>query len=167
MLNRRLFALKETIRSRACKIERLQSRRRNHGSPYLITCSSQAHLATHDPNGSIIFLPGGLIDPVAFANKNLIKEQEELEGWLDVLEEALEMSLAAADPDRVNVFHFTVHPVEFVGDPHVPYEMFADFLDDVVDPLVATGHIQWATFSQMADAFEEWENEHPGVDPRS
>ena len=117
--------------------------------------------ATHDPNGSIIFLPGDLIDPVAFANKNLIKEQEGLEGWLDVLEEALEMSLAAADPDRVNVFHFTVHPAEFVGDPSDPYEMLADFLDDVIDPLVASGRVQWATFSQMADAFEEWEAAHP------
>ena len=123
--------------------------------------------ATHDPDGSIIFLPGGIIDPVAFANKNLIKEEEGLEGWLDVLEEALEMSLAAADRDRVNVFHFTVHPGEFVGDPHAPYELLADFLDDVVDPLVASGRIQWATFAQMAHAFESWETDHPDIDPRS
>jgi len=123
--------------------------------------------ATHDPDGSIIFLPGGIVDPVAFANKNLIKEREGLEGWLDVLEDALMTSLAAARSDRVNVFHFTIHPAEFVDDPQAPYEMFADFLDDVVDPLVAAGRIQWATFSQMADAFEEWEVNHPGVDPRS
>ena len=58
-------------------------------------------------------------------------------------------------------------PGQFVDDPQAPYEMFADFLDDVVDPLVAAGRIQWATFSQMADAFEEWEADHPGVDPRS
>ena len=126
-----------------------------------------AAFATHDPDGSIVFLPGGIIDPVAFANKNLIKEQEGLEGWLDVLEDALLASLAAVRPDRVNVFHFTVHPGEFVGDPHAPYELLADFLDDVVDPLVAASQIQWATFSQMADAFEEWEADHPGVDPRS
>jgi len=123
--------------------------------------------ATHNPNGSIIFLPGGIVDPVAFANKNLIREREGLEGWLDVLEDALMMSLEAVRSDRVNVFHFTVHPGEFVGDPHAPYELLADFLDDVVDPLVAAGRIQWATFSQMADAFETWEAEHPGVDPRS
>lgn len=123
--------------------------------------------ATHDPDGSIIFLPGGIVDPVAFANKNLIKEREGLEGWLDVLEDALMTSLAAAQSDRVNVFHFTVHPAEFVDDPQAPYELLADFLDDVVDPLVAAGRLQWATFSQMADAFEEWEADHPGVDPRS
>lgn len=124
-------------------------------------------LATHDPDGAIIFLPGGIIDPVAFANKNLIKATEGLEGWLDVLEEALLSSLDAARPDRVNVFHFTVHPAEFVGDPNDPYEMFADFLDDVVDPLVAAGRVQWATFTQMAEAFGEWETDYPGVDPRS
>ena len=45
--------------------------------------------------------------------------------------------------------------------------MLADFLDDVIDPLVASGRVQWATFTQMADAFEAWEADHPGVDPRS
>jgi len=123
--------------------------------------------ATHDSEGSVIFLPGGIVDPVAFANKNLIRVTDGLEGWLDVLEEALLASLEAARTDRVNVFHFTMHPGEFVGDPNAPYEMFADFLDDVVDPLVAAGRIQWATFSQMADAFEAWEVTHPEVDPRS
>jgi len=125
-----------------------------------------ALFATHDPNGDVIFLPGGIVDPIAFANKKLIKEQEGLEGWLDVLEDALMTSLEAVRSDRVNVFHFTIHPAEFVGDPHAPYELFADFLDDVVDPLVAAGRIQWATFSQMADAFETWEADNPGVAPR-
>ncbi len=123
--------------------------------------------ATHDPDGPIVFLPGGIVDPVAFANKKLIKDRDGLEGWLDVLEEALLMSLAAVRSDRVNVFHFTVHPGEFVDDPQAPFEMFADFLDDVVDPLVAADRVQWATFSQMADVFEKWEADHPGVDPRS
>jgi hypothetical protein len=123
--------------------------------------------STHDPAGAVVFLPGGLIDPVAFANKNLIRSREGLEGWLAVLEDALMTSLDAARSDRINTFHFTVHPGEFVGDPAAPYELLADFLDDVVDPLVAAGRIQWATFSQMADAFASWETAHPGIDPRS
>lgn len=126
-----------------------------------------AAFATHDPEGPVIFLPGGFVDPVAFANKNLIKQEEGLEGWLDVLEEALLSSLDAVRSDRVNVFHFTAHPAEFVGDPNDPYAMLADFLDDVIDPLVASGKLQWATFSHMADAFEAWEADHPEVDPRS
>ena len=126
-----------------------------------------AAFAAHDPDGDIIFLPGGIVDPVAFADKNLIRQTEGLEGWLDVLEEALISSLEAVRSDRVNVFHFTVHPGEFVGDPNDPYAMLSDFLDDVIDPLVASGRVQWATFSQMADAFEEWEADYPGDDPRS
>jgi len=123
--------------------------------------------AAHDPNGNIIFLPGGRIDPVAFAHKNEIRASDGLEGWLQVLEDALLASLAAARADRVNVFHFTVHPGEFVGNPERPYELLRDFLDDVVDPLVAKGRIQWATFSEMGAAFEAWESDHPFVDPRS
>jgi hypothetical protein len=73
----------------------------------------------------------------------------------------LEASLAALRPDRVNVYHFTVHPGEF--DP----ALVDRFLTDVVDPLVAQGRVRWATFSEMTDAFIEWEREHPGVDPRS
>ena len=76
-----------------------------------------AAFATHDPDGSIIFLSGGIIDLIAFANKQTIKQQEGLEGWLDVLKEALLSSLEAVRSDRVNVFYFTVHPDEFVDDP--------------------------------------------------
>ena len=123
--------------------------------------------ATHDPSGRVIFLPGGEIDPVEFAHKNTIRETEGLEGWLDVLEDALRVSLASARSDRVNVVHFTVHPGEFVGDPDHPYALLHDFLDDVVDPLVETGRIRWATFSEMGEAFEAWEAAHPQVDPRS
>lgn len=122
---------------------------------------------THDPDGDIIFLPGGRIDPVAFAHKNEIRAMDGLEGWLDVLESALLASVNAACLDRVNVFHFTVHPGEFVGDPAHPYELLRDFLDDVVDPLVAEGRVQWATFSEMGEAFEAWESEHPSFNPRS
>ncbi len=122
---------------------------------------------THDPDGDIIFLPSGRIDPVAFAHKNEIRASDGLEGWLQVLEDALLASLAAVRSDRVNVFHFTVHPGEFVGDPAQPYELLRDFLDDVVDPLVAEGRIQWATFSEMGEAFEAWESDHPFADPRS
>jgi hypothetical protein len=126
-----------------------------------------AAFASHDPDGAIIFLPGGIVDPEAFANKTEIKQEEGLEGWLDVLEEALISSLDAARSDRVNVFHFTVHPAEFVGHPNEPYTMLSDFLDDVIDPLVASGRIQWATFSQMAATFEAWEDDYPDTDPRS
>ncbi len=123
--------------------------------------------ATHDPNGKIIFLPEGAYDPEKFARKREIIAQGGDQAWFEVLREALERSLASARADRVNVFHFTVHPGEFRGDFARPFGVIEDFLTNVVDPLVKAGKIHWATFSQMADEFIAWEKANPGVDPRS
>jgi acetyl esterase/lipase len=123
--------------------------------------------ATHDPNGKIIFLPEGTYDPEKFKNKNAIIARGGDQAWFEVIREALERSLESAKADRVNVFHFTVHPGEFRGDSTRPFGVIEDFLTNVVDPLVKAGKIRWATFSQMADEFIAWEKAHPGVDPRS
>ena len=125
-----------------------------------------SRFARHDPEAAIVFLPEGAFDTRSFANKRQIKAEGGLEAWLDVLEEALLASLEDVHPDRVNVFHFTAHPGEFVGNPARPYEELGRFLTEVVDPLVAAGRIEWATFSEMADAFAAWEETHPGVDLR-
>ncbi len=125
-----------------------------------------AAIAAHDPQGSVVFLPGGQIDPVAFGRKRTITAEGGLTAWLGVLEEAVLASLTASRVDRINACHITVHPGEFVGDPEDPYGEFGGFLETVIDPLVAEGRIAWATFSQMAVAFETWEEEHPGVSPR-
>ncbi|HXF04639.1 MAG TPA: alpha/beta hydrolase fold domain-containing protein [Blastocatellia bacterium] len=123
--------------------------------------------ATHNPNGKIVFLPEGMYDPEEFARKREIIAQGGDQAWFEVLREALESSLASARADRVNVFHFTVHPGEFRGDSNRPFGAIEDFLTRVVDPLVEQGRVRWATFSQMTDEFIEWEETHPGVDPRS
>jgi acetyl esterase/lipase len=123
--------------------------------------------ATHDPNGQVIFLPEGAYDPEKFKNKNAIIARGGDQAWFEVIREALERSLESAKADRVNVFHFTVHPGEFRGDPTRPFGVIEDFLTNVVDPLVKAGKVRWATFSQMADEFIAWEKAHPGVDPRS
>jgi len=123
--------------------------------------------ATHDPNGKIIFLPEGAYDPEKFKNNNAIIARGGDQAWFEVIREALERSLESAKADRVNVFHFTVHPGEFRGNPTRPFGVIEDFLTNVVNPLVKAGEVRWATFSQMADEFIAWEKAHPGVDPRS
>jgi len=120
----------------------------------------------HDPSGPVVFLPPGEIDPLAFSHKRQITAQEGDEGWFEVIEESLLASVEAACPDRVNAYHFTLHPGEFVGDPRDPLAIIDRFLTEVVDPLVAAGRVQWATFSQIADAFAAWEETHPTVSPR-
>ncbi|MEJ5310608.1 MAG: alpha/beta fold hydrolase [Anaerolineae bacterium] len=123
--------------------------------------------ARHDPNGAIIFLPEGLYDRPNFASMRGAPATGSDEAYFEYLASQLYASLEAAQPDRVNVFHFTVHPAEFRGDPQDPFGVIEDFLTQVVDPLVASGQVQWATFSQMADAYIAWEAAHPGEAPRT
>ncbi len=112
---------------------------------------------THDPNGPVIFLPEGQYDQENFASMRRSQESGGDQAYFDYLAESLYASLEAAQPGMVNVFHFTVHPGEFRGDPARPFEVIDKFLTEVVDPLVAEGRVQWATYSQMADLYIQWE----------
>ncbi len=116
---------------------------------------------THDPHGPVIFLPEGQYDKEDFAASRRSEETGGDQAYFDYLAESLYASLEAAEPGMVNVFHFTVHPSEFRGNPQHPFQVIDRFLTDVVDPLVAEGRLQWATFSQMADAYAAWEAGRP------
>jgi len=120
--------------------------------------------ATHDPNGKVIFLPEGNYSREDFASSRRAAGGDA--AYFEYLKTELLRSLEVARADKVNVFHFTVHPGEFRGDPARPFGVIEDFLTNVVDPLIKAGKIRWATFSQMADEFIAWEKAHPGVDPR-
>lgn len=120
----------------------------------------------HDPDGAVIFLPEGQYDQSNFASMRRSEEAGGDAAYFEYLKTQLYASLAAAQPGKVNVFHFTVHPGEFRGSPQAPFAVIEQFLTEVVDPLVASGQVQWATFSEMADAFAAWEAAHPGVPPR-
>lgn len=106
-----------------------------------------------DPNGAIIFLPEGQYDESNFAAMRRSDNAGGDEAYFEYLKQSLYASLKAAQPGKVNVFHFTVHPGEFRGDPQHPFDVIEKFLAEVVDPLVASGDLQWATFSEMADAY--------------
>lgn len=125
-----------------------------------------SRISNNDPMGKVIFLPEGQFDREDIMS---IKQSEVAggdEAYFAYLEQSLLNSLATASADKVNVFHFTLHPAEFRGDPAAPFADLDNFLTNVIDPLVASGQVQWATFSQMADAYKSWEMENPGVDPR-
>ncbi|NOY98869.1 MAG: hypothetical protein GXP40_06670 [Chloroflexi bacterium] len=122
--------------------------------------------ATPDPNGPVIFLPEGAYAKSNFAAMRRSEDMGGDQAYFDFLKESLYASLEAAEPGKVNVFHFTVHPGEFRGDPEHPFEVIERFLSEVVDPLVQSGQVKWATFSQMADAYGQWEAANPGSDPR-
>jgi len=125
-----------------------------------------ANFTQHDPDGLVVFLPEGQYDKSDFASMRRSEDVGGDEAYFEFLKDSLYSSLEAAEAGKVNVFHFTVHPGEFHGDPQNPFEVIETFLTEVVDPLVASGQVQWATFSEMADAYAAWEQANPGVDPR-
>ncbi|MBS7622934.1 hypothetical protein KEJ39_04565 [Candidatus Bathyarchaeota archaeon] len=114
----------------------------------------------NDPGGRIVYLPDGAYDPEMLAAKREIILENSVEVYLQFLEDSLKHSLEAAQPEKLNVFHITVHLGEFRGNPSKPYSIIDDFLTVNVDPLVSAGKIRWATFSQMADAYSQWERDH-------
>ena len=125
-----------------------------------------SQFAAHDPEGRVIFLPEGLFDRNNFASMRRSAETGGDEAYFEYLQKSLLASVSAAESGQVNVFHFTLHPGEFHGNPDHPYAVIDQFLKEVVDPLVAEGKVQWATFSEMADAYMAWELNHPGQDMR-
>ena len=128
--------------------------------------SNVSTFARHDSNGKIVFLPEGSYARNDFAAMRRSENTGGDEAYFQFLKQSFLQSLAAANADKVNVFHFTVHPGEFRGDPKQPFAVIDRFLTEVVDPLVKAGKVQWATFSQMADAFKTWETTHAGIEPR-
>ncbi|MBN2547681.1 MAG: hypothetical protein JXB15_00875 [Anaerolineales bacterium] len=125
-----------------------------------------SQITRHDPQGEIVFLPEGQFSRNDFASMRRAEGTGGDQAYFEFLAQSLRDSLAAAQVDKVNVFHFTVHPTEFRGDPEHPFEVIDRFLAEVVDPLVASGQVRWATFSEMAEAYQAWEQANPGVDPR-
>lgn len=109
--------------------------------------------AQNDPNGVIVFLPEGQFDKTDFASMRRSDNAGGDAAYFEYLKQSLYASLSAAQAGKVNVFHFTVHPGEFRGDPQHPFDVIEKFLTEVVDPLVASGQVKWATFSEMADAY--------------
>jgi len=129
-----------------------------------------SRFAAHDPAGPVIFLPEGDYSRTDFGSMRRSEAAGDDEAYFEFLKQSLLASVARAqaDPSRVHVFHFTIHPGEFRGsDPGHQFAVIEDFLAQVVDPLVKSGQVRWSTFSQMADAFQAWESANPGVAPRS
>jgi len=74
-----------------------------------------AGFAAHGPDGKIICLPNGVFERV---DHSAMRRSADTGGdypYFDALTRGLELSLKAARPDRVNVFHITVHAGEFRG----------------------------------------------------
>lgn len=120
--------------------------------------------ARNDPGGKIVYLPDGKFRRLDY--DSIRRTQVGDNAFFQYLTGELQNSLSHARAGRVNVFHITIRPGEFVGARSQPYTLLDQWLTTVVDPLVKAGRVQWATFSQMADAYKSWEKANPSTDPR-
>jgi hypothetical protein len=113
----------------------------------------------HDPQGPIIYIPSGVY-PTHCAKLEALPRPYGYEAF-DYVTRALKASLQVATPDRVNTFYFTFHPGDFLrpDNDEADYLVWEAWLTEIIDPLMATGKLKWATIEEMAQAFRDWEGE--------
>ena len=73
----------------------------------------------------------------------------------DDLKAGLQMGLDAVQPGVINTmyWHDSVHNYGRAEKAEPRIDQWNRFLTEVIDPLVAEGKVQWATFSEMTDAY--------------
>jgi hypothetical protein len=119
--------------------------------------SSMEERTTHDPDGAVIYIPSGVFP--AHCDKLEAFPRPYCYEAFDYVTVALRNSLGAVTEGKVNAFYPTLHPSDFFGPgtDEDKLQVWDEWLTTVVDPLVADGRIQWATMSDIADAFVAWE----------
>jgi hypothetical protein len=121
---------------------------------------------THDPDGSVIFIPGW--------GQAITRHPERLHERLAAM---LAQVLCHADPDRVNTFYIVTHVDHYRGEDGEPYievdestgrvtlhEAFyrdlgywEETLTELIDPLIAEGYLAWTSLPEIGQLFCEWE----------
>ncbi len=113
-----------------------------------------------DPAGRIVYVPSG-IWPAHCPGAEGVPKPYTYRAF-DYVTVALRNSLHAADPRKVNTFLATVHPGDFLvpADDEAEFAVWEAWLNRILDPLVASGRVRWATVAEMAEVFRTWESEH-------
>ncbi|GEM_PF-2113055 len=121
----------------------------------------------HDPEAAVVYLPG--------LGPSLTRFHDRAG---DHLGRQLSQALARVDAQRLNTFYVVTHVDDF--ESHTGQEL-GSYLDsdeyqadlagweaaltDVVDPLVASGHLRWTPLESITDAWLDWEEGCADVDP--
>ncbi|MBU0530921.1 hypothetical protein KKG31_09030 [Patescibacteria group bacterium] len=119
--------------------------------------NSADDIAAYDPDGPIIYLPPG-VKPAHCREPDNLPTPFSYASF-DYLTSVLNATLAAADPDKVNVFYFVIHPWDFTGPED--FALWQDWLDRVLSPALADGRVRFATFDEVAASYEAWEKREP------
>jgi hypothetical protein len=110
-------------------------------------------LTSYDKNGDSIFVPSGAM-PAHCQNVGTIPTPFNYAG-LDYLTFLLKESLKHVDPDKINVFSVNFHPWDFTGD--TDFQLWQEWLSQVLQPLLESGRVQWGTFGEVAELYVQWE----------
>lgn len=118
---------------------------------------------THDPNGPIIYVPSGVY-PAHCSKAEAFPRPYNYEAF-DYVTVALRNSLEAVAEGRVNAFIATLHPGDFLdpSDDERDLQVWEEWLTRIVDLLVASGRVRWATVDEIAEAFVNWERNNVGT----
>jgi hypothetical protein len=117
------------------------------------------NICKHNPNAKILFLdhvnPDWMNPPVD------VLGPDEFDNLKPMLDAAVE--IASKNPQKVSVWGFVTHYMEYVRGSEGPPEQSAiDALDDFlsyVDKYVAQGKVKYATAREIADIYESYERE--------
>jgi hypothetical protein len=120
--------------------------------------SSVDLLASHDPDGPIVFVPAGF-GPAHCRDVEGIPTPFSPAGF-DYATYLLRQSLRFVDAERVNTFTIVFHPWDFESEKD--FHLWRTWLQEVVRPLLDSGRVRWGTFGEAADAYEAWETQHFG-----
>jgi len=121
---------------------------------------------THDPGAEIVNIPGW--------GQAITRHPERAAEHINPM---LSQFISYADPERVNSFDIVLHVGHFYsrnGDrDYIAYneqsgkisysdeflthlQYWDDMLDDVVDPLVEAGYLQWTSIPEIGELYQEW-----------
>jgi hypothetical protein len=111
----------------------------------------------HDPDGPIIYIPSGVY-PIHCTRLEAVPRPYGYEAF-DYVTRALRASLQVAAADKVNTFYVTIHPGDFLAeeDDEQDFMVWDAWFTEIIDPLVQSGFLKWATIAEMAEAYEAWE----------
>jgi len=113
----------------------------------------------HDPAGGLVFIPG--------TGSSVTRYKFQL---YDLVERYLTAAISKVDETKVNAYSFVDHVDHFYSLEGLPLNQYLEtdefqehlaayeqLFTDLIDPLVASGHVQWATTEDIRQTFEAWE----------
>ncbi len=74
--------------------------------------------------------------------------QDDIDAFVDMVDEALLL----AEPGRVNILYVGLS----IGNPQLDEDMYRKWFN-ALQPYIDSGQVEWKTFSQMYDAYIQWE----------